>query len=758
MTTPNTQLLTAKTPLNPNLHLVDFDKAEPNTLQTLVEQSIDKANARLDELEKNDKAESVEQALADVLAFDHLGLDLDRSWGILSHLNSVMSNDDIRHAHHAVLPTLSAFSTRLGQHKGLFNRYQQLKDDAEFFASLPQPRKRAIELALRGFQLSGVALPADKQAEYGEIASQLSTLSAKFSDNVMDATQAFALPLSEAQLSGITDSGLALLAGAGEQYKAKLLAKANDEEKQAIQASIDALPTVDGKCYVATLDIPVYLAVITYADDRALRETLYKAFVTRASELDPHCNGKGEALNNADNMSQIMSLREQKAKLLGFDNYSQLSLATKMADSSEQVETFLRELAEKATPSGKQDIIDLKEKAVALGVIAKDEDIKPWDLSYVSEKLQQERFSLSQEEIRPYFPLPKVIDGLFKVVEKLYGIKAVEHSKDVPLWHEDVTFYQLYDLAKGGDKSDAESESNLIGGFYFDLYARQGKRGGAWMSGFQSKYATENANPQENQGANQASDYQQLPVCFMVGNFTPPTPPTEDNGNKKPSLLTHNEVITLFHEFGHGLHHLLTEVDVLGVSGISGVEWDAVELPSQFMENWAWDSEGIELISGHVETAEPLPADKLKALLDAKNFQSGMQTLRQVEFALFDLLAHTQTPAPDYDGLQSVLDKVRADIALMETPDYNRFANGFSHIFAGGYACGYFSYKWAELLSCDAFGKFEEEGVFNKETGKSFRDNILAVGGSRPAKENFENFRGREARVDALLRHSGFGV
>lgn len=708
----------ATTKLDPKLHLTDFAQATPEYLSQLITEELAKVEAHLDKLEQTPNATSSEQALADVKAFYHADIGLSRAWGVLSHLNSVMSNDDIRHAHHALLPAISSYSTRVGQTQALFNRYQMIKQDKVFFVSLPQARKRAIELALQDFELSGIALPKDKQAEFAKITSRLSELSAKFSDNILDATQAFALPLTESQLAGISESGLAMLAQAGEHYKQKF---AQSGDKTAEQ--IKQLPT---PYYVATLDIPVYLAVMTYADDRALREQMYKAFVTRASEFDKHTSAKGESLNNADNMAEILALRAKKASLLGMNNYAELSLSTKMADSVNQVEDFLRKLAQKAMPSAKVDVEELTQAAIQHGFNA----FKPWDTAYLAEKIKQEKFSLSQEEIRPYFPLQTVIEGLFSIVNRLYGINVVEHSQDVPLWHKDVRFYQLFD-----------ADERLIGGFYFDLYARQGKRGGAWMSGFQPKYIHE------------AQNYEQLPVCYMVGNFTPPT---LTNGKEKPSLLTHNEVTTLFHEFGHGLHHLLSEVTVGDVSGVNGVEWDAVELPSQFMENWAWDSEGIALISRHEQTGESLPDEKLKALLDAKNFQSGMQTLRQIEFALFDILLHAHESTPDYSGLLTLLDAVRDEVAVMPTPEYNRFANGFSHIFAGGYAAGYYSYKWAELLSADAFGKFEEEGIFNAKTGKKFRDNILAVGGSLPAKTNFENFRGREATIDALLRHAGF--
>jgi oligopeptidase A len=425
-----------------------------------------------------------------------------------------------------------------------------------------------------------------------------------------------------------------------------------------------------------------------------------------------------------------LAKRAQKAQLLGYDNFAELSLATKMADNVDTVEQFLRDLADKARPFAMQDLKQLQVEGLAFGIGDEGDDVRPWDTAYLAEKVKQRQFNLSQEQVRPYFPVPTVIAGLFEIVQKLYGIQIEDKTANTQRWHDDVRFYQVFN-----------EHQQLIGGFYFDLYARPGKRGGAWMSGFQARY-------QHND-----SGYQQLPVCFMVANFSP-APTGAQRG--RPSLLTHDEVLTLFHEFGHGLHHLLTKVNVGDVAGVNGVEWDAVELPSQFMENWAWHPEGIALISRHVDTGETLPERMLQSMLAAKNFQSGMQTLRQLEFALFDLLIHAKNPAPDYPQLLALLDSVRADLSIMPTASYNRFANGFSHIFAGGYAAGYYSYKWAELLSADAFSKFEETSIFDKNAGKSFRDNILAKGGSQSAKANFEAFRGREARIDALLRHSGF--
>lgn len=460
------------TTLSPDLHLVDFDDVSPNVLQSQVMSAIDDANAFLDTLsattqnDTNSADITAEQALSDIMNFDHINLALDRSWGVLSHLNGVMSNDETRHVHHELLPKLSAYGTRVGQHQPLFSRYQAIVNDKAFFATLEPARARAIELALRSFETSGVALPNAEQEKFAAIQSELSTLSATFSDHILDATQAYTLPLQSAQLVGLTDSGLALLADAGEQYKTRALASST-----LTQADIDALPT---PYYVANLNIPVYLAIMTHADDCSLRETLYRAYVTRASEFDEHTNSKGESLNNADIMGQILQLREQKANLLGFANYAEVSLSTKMADSVVEVETFLRDLATQATPAAKQDLAQLQKYARDYGIT----DLQPWDSAYIAEKVKQSEFSLSQEEIRPYFPLPKVINGLFAIVERLYGIKVQEQSSDktndknksISRWHDDVSFYQLFD-----------ADDNLLGGFYFDLFARSGKRGGAWM-------------------------------------------------------------------------------------------------------------------------------------------------------------------------------------------------------------------------------------------------------------------------------------
>lgn len=684
------------------LRLVDFHQATPATLTQKTQAALDAAHAFLDEIESGTMTDD---AMSIIDEFDQLNHAIHRPFGVLSHLNSVMNNDEVRHAYHDALPKLTEFGVRVGQSKALYELYQTLKDQLSDDADIA--RTRSVQLALQGFELSGVGLSDDQKKAFAKIQSELSVLSAQFSDNVLDATNAFALPLTADQLDGITPNGLALLKTAGDTHKAK-----NPHAK---------LPTD----YVATLDIPMYLAVMQYATDRDLRETLYHAYGTRASEqatVMDNKEGQPNTFDNSDIMARILKLRTDQARLLGFDDYTQVSLATKMANDHQEIEGFLLSLADKARPFAIQDLTELQAFAKTLGV----DDMKPWDIPFFSEKLQNEKYALDNEAIRPYFPAPVVLKGLFEIINTLFGVWFI--AKNAPVWHKDIQFYEVH------------GKDGLIGGVYIDLYARSGKSGGAWLSDFQSRHIS--LNGQET-----------LPVCFVVGNFSPAT----DN---QPSLLTHDEVLTLFHEFGHALHHLLTKVNIPDVSGINGVEWDAVELPSQFMENFAWDKAGIAKISSHVETGEPLPDDKLNAMLRAKNFQSGMQNLRQIEFSLFDLRIH----AGNLESHEQILDmqnQVRREVAVIMPPANNRFANSFSHIFAGGYASGYYSYKWAELLSADAFGVFEdnagEKGVFDPVIGQAFYDNILAMGGSRPAKENFIAFAGREARIDALLRHSGFG-
>ncbi|WP_353173987.1 M3 family metallopeptidase [Acinetobacter rudis] len=671
----NLELATLPTP--------QFDQIELETLKQQINQAIQDGQAFLKEL--NNVVPNFQQQLTVLQRIDQLENQMSESWGILSHLNAVMNNSDTREVYQALLPALSEYYTALGQHTVLYQHYQHVHDAAEF-SQLSPAQQSSIKLALRDFQLSGVALiGADKQ-RYAEISSRLSQLSSDFSNHVLDATQAFFQPLSEAQLQGLPQSSIELLKQYGQQR----------ELEQA----------------VATLDIPSYLAIMTYADDRALREQLYHAYTTRASEQSAQ-----PEFDNSEIMQEILALRQEMASLLGFNNYAEYSLASKMAPDVATVENFLIELAEHARGPAELEIAQLKQIAADDGI----DQLQPWDSSYYSEKLKQKLFKLSQEDLKPYFPAPKVIQGLFQVVQRLYDIQIIQ--RQAPVWHEDVKYFEI------------EDQGQVLGGFYFDLYARNGKRGGAWMSGFRSRMQTATGL--------------QKPICYMVGNFTPPI-------GEQPALLSHDEVNTLFHEFGHGLHHLLTEVDQISVAGTHGVAWDAVELPSQFMEFWTWDQDSLNNLSEHIDTKESLPADLLKALLDARFFQSGMQSLRQIEFALFDLNIHSANPALSIAQIQSTLDDIRNKYAVLPSTQSNRFQNSFSHIFAGGYAAGYYSYKWAEVLASDAFDRFEQEGIFNTATGADFRKAILAVGGKDSALQAFVNFRGREPKIDALLRHQGW--
>ena len=665
------------------LPVPQFDQITLDDLKQKIEQAIEQGQNFLNELQE--VPQSIQAQLSVLDKIDTLENNMGESWGILSHLNAVMNNAETRELYQTLLPALSEYYTALGQHVPLYQTYQHVHD-ASLFDTLPPAQQSAIKLALRDFKLSGVALEGENKKRYAEISARLSQLASDFSNHVLDATQAFSKPLTEAQLKGLPQSSVELLKQYGQQR----------ELEQP----------------VATLDIPSYLAIMTYADDRELREELYKEYVTRASEQSAH-----PSFDNTPVMEEILSLRQEMAKLLGFDNYAEYSLASKMAPDVETVNQFLVELAEHARTPALKEIAELKDIAKQDGI----EELKPWDSTYYSEKLKQQQFNLSQESLKPYFPAPKVIQGLFNVVNRLYGITVVE--REAPLWHADAHYYEL------------EDQGVVIGGFYFDLYARSGKRGGAWMSGFRSRMQTENGL--------------QKPICYMVGNFTPPV-------GDQPALLTHDEVNTLFHEFGHGLHHMLTEVDNISVAGTHGVAWDAVELPSQFMEFWTWDKDSLDSLSEHIESKQTLPEELLKALLDARFFQSGMQTLRQIEFALFDLNIHKITPALNATQIQATLDDIRQKFAVLPTVSYNRFQNSFSHIFAGGYAAGYYSYKWAEVLASDAFDRFENEGIFNTQTGTEFRKAILAVGGKDTALDAFINFRGREPKIDALLRHQGW--
>ena len=613
---------------------------------------------------------------------------LSQAWSPVSHLNGTMNTPELRDAYQACLEKLSAFGTWVGQHEGLFKGWQALKE-SESWPTLTAAQQRTVDNALRDFRLAGVDLPADKKARYGEIQSRLSTLSNQFSNNVLDATQAWHKDIQDREaLAGVPESALETL---------KALADAKG---------------VEG--YRITLDFPSFFPIVSYADSRELREEVYTAFVTRASDQGPNA-GK---FDNAPILEEILTLRQELARLLGFDTYADYSLTTKMADSPAQVLDFLEDLARRAKPQAQEEFAELSAYARdKLGI----ETLKPWDVAYASEKLREARYAISQEQLRPYFPAPRVVDGLFQVVERLYGVQVTEDSS-APSYHDDVRFFRITE------------QGTPIAGFYLDLYAREGKRGGAWMADCRVRRKTENGV--------------QLPVAFLTCNFTAPV-------GGKPALLTHDEVTTLFHEFGHGLHHMLTKQEVADVSGINGVAWDAVELPSQFMENYCWEREGLDLLAKHVDTGEPLPDVLFKRLQAAKNFQSAMGMVRQIEFSLFDLRLHHELEAPSASDVQALLDDVRRQTSVVPVVDFNRFQNSFSHIFAGGYAAGYYSYKWAEVLSADAWSAFEEAGIFDPTTGQRFREEILEQGGARDAAELFRAFRGREPSVEPLLRHSG---
>jgi oligopeptidase A len=617
---------------------------------------------------------------------------LGQMWSPVSHLNGVQNSESLRAVIEKCLPKFSEYSTEMGQNPDLFARYKQLHDDASF-KKLSDAQRKVIDNAIRDFRLSGIDLPEAQKKRYGEITKRLSELSNKFSNNVLDATQGWHKHFASPDLlPGLPATALNAAAGAA---KSKGL-----------------------EGFVITLDFPLYFPLMTYCDDRGLREEFYTAYVTRASELGPNA-GKWD---NSALMVEILALRSELAKLLGFNSYAERSLATKMATSTDQVVSFLRDLAKKSRKVAQQDFDELQQFAQEQHGLAQ---LQPWDVSYYSEKLRQARYSISDEELRPYFPVAHAISGMFAIVNKLYGVEFRE-AAGFETYHPDV---KLYEIVKGG---------NVIARFYFDLFARDGKRGGAWMADCRIR-------------RRKSDGKLQLPVAYLTCNFMAPT-------DTQPSLLSHNDVTTLFHEFGHGLHHMLTQIDVASVSGINGVEWDAVELPSQFMENWCWEKEAIPLISKHYQSGEPLPDALLEKMLAAKNFQSGLQMLRQLEFALFDFLLHMQEPPKDAAGVQKLLDEVRKEITVVPVAPFNRFQHGFTHIFAGGYAAGYYSYKWAEVLSADAFSAFEENGIFDRATGEKFLSTVLSQGGAHDAMQHFVAFRGREPKVDALLKHSGIAA
>ncbi|MEX0732084.1 MAG: oligopeptidase A [Aquisalimonadaceae bacterium] len=670
--------------------LPPFSAIKPEHVEPAIDQLLADSRQTLERL-LNDNDNPGWETLVEPL--EEMDDRLSKAWSPVSHLNAVMNNDDLRSAYNACLPKLSAYTTEMGQNPRLFKAYVGIREHADF-AKLSPARQRTVTNALRDFRLSGVDLPEDRKARFGEIASRLSALAAKFEENVLDSTNAWKKHLKSADaLAGLPESGLAVA-------------------RQAAEGE-----GLDG--YLLTLDFPSYFAVMAHADDRALREEVYTAFATRASDQYPI----GSNWDNREIMEEILALRHEQALLLGFNNYAELSLVTKMAKSTAEVTGFLEDLAARSRPVAQKELEELRAYARdSLGL----DDLQPWDLTWAGEKLRQDRYQLSQEDLRPYFPTNRVIDGLFQVVQRLYNVTISERTEDVDTWHPDVQFFEIRD-----------ADGSVRGQFYTDLYARTKKRGGAWMDVCRVR--------------RKRADGLQIPVAYLTCNFTPSV-------GGQPALLTHDEVETLFHEFGHGLHHMLTRIDCAAVSGISGVPWDAVELPSQFMENWCWEREALDLFAAHYQTGEPIPETLYQRMRAARNFQSAMQMVRQLEFSLFDFRLHAEYDPNRGAHVHEILDDVRDRVSVMKPPSWHRFPNSFGHIFAGGYAAGYYSYKWAEVLSADAFSRFEEDGIFSQEAGQAFLTNILEKGGSEELMKLYVAFRGREPTIDALLRHSGLAA
>jgi oligopeptidase A len=673
-------------PLLSSFTLPPFSAIKPEHVVPAVTQALAESRAAVEKAVAQGAPytwDNLVQPLAEV--DDHLS----RLFSPVSHLNSVKNSPELREAYEQTLPLLSEYSTWVGQHEGLYQAYRNLKETS--YAGLTAPQKKAVDNALRDFELSGIGLSKEKQKRYGEIAARLSELGSKYSNNVLDATMGWSkLVTDESELAGLPESAL----GA-----AKAQAEAKEQEG-----------------WLLTLDIPSYLPVMTYCDNQALREEMYRAFSTRASDQGPNA-GKWD---NSEVMAEELALRHELAQLLGFDSYADKSLATKMAENPAQVTDFLTGLAKRARPQAEREIEQLRAFALKEHGVS---DLNPWDLTYFGEKQKQHLFSISDEQLRPYFPEERAVNGLFEVVKRIYGITAKER-KDVDVYHPDVRFFDLFD-----------ETGELRGSFYLDLYAREHKRGGAWMDDCVGQMRLADGSLQK-------------PVAYLTCNFNRPL-------KGKPALFTHDEVTTLFHEFGHGLHHMLTRIETPGVSGISGVPWDAVELPSQFMENWCWEPEALAFISGHYETGEPLPQALLEKMLAAKNYQAALFILRQLEFGLFDFRLHAEFDPAKGAQILEMLKEIKQLVAVIPSPAWGRFPHAFSHIFAGGYAAGYYSYLWADVLAADAYSRFEEEGIFNRETGQSFLDNILTRGGSEEPMELFKRFRGREPQLDAMLAHYG---
>ncbi|NAZ91791.1 oligopeptidase A [Vibrio toranzoniae] len=678
---------------NPLLTFTDlppFSQIKPEHVKPAVEQVIEACRNKIEQVLEGNTSPSWDNLVAPIEEVDDR---LSRIWSPVSHMNSVVNSDELRDAYESCLPALSEYGTWVGQHKGLFEAYKAIKA-SEAFSALNQAQQKTITDALRDFELSGIGLPADEQHRYGEISKRQSELGSQFSNNVLDATMGWSKQITDvAELAGLPESALAAAKAAAES-----------KEKEG---------------YLLTLDIPSYLPVMTYCDNQALRKELYEAYVTRASDRGPNA-GKWD---NTEIITEQLKLRHEVARMLGFNTYSEKSLSTKMAETPDQVLGFLNDLAVKAKPQGEREVEELRQFAEKeFGV----SELNLWDIAYYSEKQKQNLFEISDEELRPYFPESNVVSGLFEVLNRVFGMSVTERE-GVDTWHDSVRFFDIFD-ATGA----------LRGSFYLDLYAREHKRGGAWMDDCRGRRITE-------------SGELQTPVAYLTCNFNKPV-------GDKPALFTHDEVVTLFHEFGHGIHHMLTQVEAGAVSGINGVPWDAVELPSQFLENWCWEEEALSFISGHFETGEALPKEMLEKMLAAKNFQSAMFILRQLEFGLFDFTLHTEYDPEVGARVLETLADVKSKVSVLPSLDWNRFSHSFGHIFAGGYSAGYYSYLWAEVLSADAFSAFEEEGIFNTETGNRFLSNILEMGGSEEPMELFKRFRGREPNIDAMLRHAGINA
>ena len=670
---------------NPLLHfagLPKFDEVKPEHVSPALDGLLAEGRALVETLANSKQAPTWDSF---VLKLEDLDEKISRAWSQVGHMNAVVNSPELRQAYNDNLAKLTDFYSDLAQDERLYAKYREIKNSTDF-ANLSATQQKIINNEVRDFKLGGAELPANKKVRFKAISEELSKLAAKFEENVLDTTNEYAYFVEDkAELAGVPDD--------------------------VLQASKDAAASDGKQGYKITLHFPSYLPVLQYADNRQLRETLYRAYATRASEF-----GKPE-FDNTSIITQLLKLKQEEAQLLDFNNFAELSLATKMAESPKQVIEFLETLASRAKPYAAQDMLELVDYAKKLGIT----DMQAWDVSYVSEKLREDKYAFSDQEVKQYFPEEKVLAGLFKVVETIYGVFVKKSS--APTWHADAQFYDI-----------TRHDGSLIGQFYLDLYARNNKRGGAWM---------DEAIMRRIVGGKLTT-----PVAYLTCNFSAPV------GNK-PALFTHDEVITMFHEFGHGLHHMLTQVEDYSVSGIKGVEWDAVELPSQFMENFCWEWDVLRHMTQHVDTGAQLPRALFDKMVAAKNFQAGMQTVRQIEFSLFDIKLHSEFNPNGKQTPLDLIEAVRDQVAVVRPPKWNRFPNNFSHIFAGGYAAGYYSYKWAEVLSADAYSMFEENGVLSAATGQKFWDEIIGRGGSRTAMESFIAFRGREPNIDALLRHNG---